>query len=101
MITTVYVKHELLFSLLTQTVKVVLHLIAFLKSFFLLKYLTGRVLLGRMVLIKKLLKRNYFPPTPKSNHWSRFRHKYSLHALQPAFMAHFRIFLITKLVNNG
>ena len=35
--------------------KVVLHLIAFLKSFFLLKYLTGRVLLGRMVLIKKLL----------------------------------------------
>ena len=55
MITTVYVKHELLFSLLTQTVKVVLHLIAFLKSFFLLKYLTGRVLLGRMVLIKKLL----------------------------------------------
>ena len=34
MITTVYVKHELLFSLLTQTVKVVLHLIAFLKSFF-------------------------------------------------------------------
>ena len=55
MITTVYVKHELLFSLLTQIVKVVLHLIAFLKSFFLLKYLTGRVLLGRMVLIKKLL----------------------------------------------
>lgn len=55
MITTVYVKHELLLSLLTQTVKVVLHLIAFLKSFFLLKYLTGRVLLGRMVLIKKLL----------------------------------------------
>ena len=64
MITTVYVKHELLFSLLTQTVKVVLHLIAFLKSFFLLKYLTGRVLLGRMVLIKKLLKRLslLFPP---------------------------------------
>lgn len=30
-------------------------MIAFLKSFFLLKYLTGRVLLGRMVLIKKLL----------------------------------------------
>ena len=29
---------------------------------------------------------------PKSNHWGRFRHKYSLPALQPGFMAHFRIF---------
>ena len=33
-----------------------------------------------------------FSPTPKSNHWGRFRHKYSLPALQPGFMAHFRIF---------